>query len=110
LAIATNSVNNWASWALLSCHSGVQGLGLGDRFALAGQVAFGLVAQYRDEQIVHAGEVVVHQCGLDPGLGRHPPRGGRSISLGEHDLGGRLDQRLPRRLPANPWPLVSNGA
>ena len=88
----------------------MQRLGLGDRLTLMSQVLLGLVAQHRNEQVIHAGEVVMHQRRLDARLVRHPTRGRRRIPLIEHDLGSRLDQRFPGRLAADPWLLVSRGA
>ena len=85
----------------------MQRLRLGDRLALPLQVGLGLIAQHGYEQVVHAGEVIVHERRLDPGLGRDPPRRRRCVPLVDHDLGGCIDQRLACRLPANLWPLVS---
>jgi hypothetical protein len=76
---------------------------VGQCLALTGQVGLGAVPQHRQEKVIHAGEVVVHQGGLDAGLRRHPPRGRRGIAFLEHDLGGRSDKRVSRlRLPATP--------
>jgi hypothetical protein len=89
---------------------GVQRLRFGDRLTLAGQIVLGLFAYDGDEKVVHGREVVVHEGGLDAGLGCDPPRRRSRIALVEHDLGSRLDQRLPGRFATSLGPLVSRGA
>ena len=76
---------------------------VGQRLALTNQVRLGAFPQDGQEQVVHAREVVVHECGLDARLRRHPPRGRSGVALLEHDLGGRSDQRLPCRGVPSRW-------
>ena len=45
----------------------------GSGLALACEVGLGAFAQHGEEQVVHAGEVVVDEGGLHAGLGCDPP-------------------------------------
>ena len=73
---------------------GVQRAVGGQRFLLALQVDRGAATENGQIQLVHGGEVVVHQCRFDAGFGRDPARGGCGVALLDHDLNRCSDQHV----------------
>ena len=76
---------------------GVQRAVGGQRLLLALQVDRGAAAEDGQVQVVHGGEVVMHQSRFDAGLGRDPARRGRGVTLLDHDLTRRVHQHVASR-------------
>ena len=68
-----------------------------ERLAEAFEAAFGATSEEGDEHPVERPEVVRHQGAVDPCLLRHATGRRRGVALGEHEVLGRVEQRVARR-------------